>query len=282
MAGFVERLRRFRLVVRGPWLVVLSVVLALSARTTNAVLAQAALDAPAGASSSLATPSGEITSVNSSSVTVGLAAGSPTSAQGLVVYRSTQTGSVAVAGCPTTDPALVTCTDTGLAPGNFYQYRVFAYAAGVSTPNPSPMVTRTPGGLPVAPTASYAIATSGSSVQLGWADNSADETGFRVYRLLAGVWSPVGVAAANATSFTDSTAPAASLQVYLVSAFNSFGERAADSYEYAIAWGGPIVGAGAPDAPSDGPTTPQPSLAIWSTELRTTCPRCCARCPSWT
>ena len=67
-------------------------------------------------------------------------------------------------------------------------------------------------------------ATAATS-QLTWADNSSNETGFRVERKIgiAGTFSVIATAGANATSYSDSTLANSTTYCYRVNAFNAAG-----------------------------------------------------------
>jgi hypothetical protein len=79
---------------------------------------------------------------------------------------------------------------------------------------------------PAAPSSLTATAVAATQVSLAWADNSSDETGFKVERSLGapGAWVQIGTTGAAATSYTDTTAAAATLYYYRVRATNSAGD----------------------------------------------------------
>jgi hypothetical protein len=84
------------------------------------------------------------------------------------------------------------------------------------------------GSLPAAPPATP-IRPSNSSAptktaRLSWKDNSKNEDGFRVYRIVGNQISKIAELGPNATSFVDQAAP--SKACYVVVAFNSAGESA--------------------------------------------------------
>ncbi len=71
------------------------------------------------------------------------------------------------------------------------------------------------------PSSLSATAVSSSQVNLSWTDNSSDETGFTVERKTgSSSFASIGSAAANATSFSDSTVSAGETYTYRVRAFN--------------------------------------------------------------
>jgi predicted esterase len=92
-----------------------------------------------------------------------------------------------------------------------------------------------PGAAPATPLAIGANAASFKKVNVSWADNSSNETGFEIYRSPAynGTFSVIGKANANTTSFEDNTVSAASRYYYKVRAIGLYGESAiSSSYPY--------------------------------------------------
>jgi len=87
-----------------------------------------------------------------------------------------------------------------------------------------------PGTPPAAPSGLSVTGTSSSSVSLAYTDNSSDEFGFEVWRGtssgVCGTGTLVGNAAANVTSFTDTSASPATTYFYAVSAYNGGGSSA--------------------------------------------------------
>jgi hypothetical protein len=77
---------------------------------------------------------------------------------------------------------------------------------------------------PAAPSALTASALSGSQIKLNWADNSTNETGFKIERSTDGVnFTQVTTTAAGATTYTDSGLASANTYFYRVRATNSSG-----------------------------------------------------------
>ncbi|UYQ95238.1 fibronectin type III domain-containing protein [Chitinophaga horti] len=79
--------------------------------------------------------------------------------------------------------------------------------------------------VPAAPSTVKATALTYNKIGLTWADNSNDETGFEIYRATSnyGTYALIGTAAANATSFTDTTVNPVTTYFYQVQAINSNG-----------------------------------------------------------
>jgi FtsP/CotA-like multicopper oxidase with cupredoxin domain len=134
-----------------------------------------------------------------------------------------QIGQVAAA---TGTGATRTFNDTAIAPGLVYQYRVKAInVTGASTTSSAyagPAVIDMTIGVPTSLTA----VVTATQVQLGWTDNSTNETGFAVFRSADGgaTWMQAGTAAAlagtgGARTFNDNALaliPGASYQYYVV------------------------------------------------------------------
>lgn len=86
-------------------------------------------------------------------------------------------------------------------------------------------------GLPPAkPSNLTATAVSHKQINLQWADNSTNETGFEIWRSTNQVedFVTIGNAAANATTFSDTTLSAATTYYYRVKAIGQYGESAFD------------------------------------------------------
>jgi hypothetical protein len=86
-----------------------------------------------------------------------------------------------------TGAGATTFSDTGLTAGATYSYRVLAFntAGGnsdYSNTAEATTSTATPPPAPIAPSNLTATAASSSQIDLGWTDNSSDETGFEIER----------------------------------------------------------------------------------------------------
>jgi titin len=117
-------------------------------------------------------------------------------------------------------------SDSGLAAGTTYTYRVRATnSAGDSNfTNVSTIITPTPVLVPTSPNQLGAIASSESSIDLTWADNSSNETGFRLHRASDGLnFTEIATLGANVTSFSDTNITAGVNYTYRIRAFNAAG-----------------------------------------------------------
>ncbi len=112
-------------------------------------------------------------------------------------------------------------TDTGLNCSSVYLYRVRATSDLVAS-GYSNVVTATT--LVCAPSALTATALSPTQVRLGWADNSPDESGFKLERSPnALTWTQVVTAAANTTAYTDTNLSCSTRYYYRLLAYNGLG-----------------------------------------------------------
>jgi FtsP/CotA-like multicopper oxidase with cupredoxin domain len=121
--------------------------------------------------------------------------------------------------------ALVTYSDTPVAGGTTYYYRVIAYnAAGDALSPPTTSIT-TPT-VPAAPTGLTATVTPyATTVLLAWTDNSANETGFTVEKATNPGFTGAltFILPAGTIGYTDSAVVAGTRYYYRVSAFNAAG-----------------------------------------------------------
>jgi titin len=119
-----------------------------------------------------------------------------------------------------------------LSPGTQYFYRIRATNSGSDSANSNVANATTSQPVPTVPAAPsnlVATAVSTSQINLTWADNSNNETGFIVERSLNGVdgWTSVATPAANATSFNNTTGLNSNTKYYYrVRATNGVGDSA--------------------------------------------------------
>ena len=108
----------------------------------------------------------------------------------------------------TPPPAATGYGDAALATGATYHYQVRARSAAGSSPWTASVSATTDAGIapsePAAPSGLAATPQAGGAVELSWADNASDETGFEVQRAAgSGLFVTVGTPAADATAWTD-------------------------------------------------------------------------------
>lgn len=75
--------------------------------------------------------------------------------------------------------------------------------------------TSTPPAAPSGLTATLNI----NSVTLNWADNSSDESGFKMYKTIGGLWTDIGNVSANTTSFVDTSVAPGNSYYYHIQSF---------------------------------------------------------------
>lgn len=124
-----------------------------------------------------------------------------TGEQGFRIERSPDAGAT-WAQVAQLGPNAVTWTNTGLTPATAYWYRVRAFDGAINGAysNVASATTVEP---PAAPANLVAIPLTTTSIRLAWTDQSTTEQGFRIERSSdGGTWTQVGVALANATSYT--------------------------------------------------------------------------------
>lgn len=144
--------------------------------------------------------------------------------------------------------------DTATASGQSYDYYVtsVAYQGGESAPSATVTANAGTGTVtaPASATNVAATANTANSVTVRWADNSGNETGFRVERKLTnGAYAAVGTVAANVLTFTDTSVTGSTGYTYRVIAINAAGD-AATSNESTVT------------TPATTPTTPAAPVAL--------------------
>ncbi len=114
--------------------------------------------------------------------------------------------------------------DATVQPGNAYFYRLRAFDAGGGYTEYSDEASGQQAAS-ATPSALTATRLSNTSVRLNWADNTSDESGFKIERRTgsAGTYSEIGATAANAASYDDSTVQAATTYFYRVRAYATAG-----------------------------------------------------------
>lgn len=108
-----------------------------------------------------------------------------------------------------------TYIDTGLTASTSYFYRISVNNLVGSSGYSNVASAKTSGYPPSAPTLLIAVASSQTQINLTWADNSSDETGFKIERSTSatGAYSVVATLAENSTNYSD-TGLTASITYY--------------------------------------------------------------------
>lgn len=142
-----------------------------------------------------------------------------------------QGATVNVATSPTTTAKTVSVRVTGTGGGRSHTAVANLTIVG-GDPPPAP---------PSNPVA--AALTSTVQINLAWAKNSNNETGFKVERKTgsAGTWSQVGSVGANVTTYQDGAISPNTEYYYRVRAYNEAGESASSNEARATSWGGVVA-----------------------------------------
>jgi fibronectin type 3 domain-containing protein len=112
-------------------------------------------------------------------------------------------------------------TDTSVAAGTTYYYRVQALDGTISSPYSNTASATTPSTVVLAPTNLNATAVSSSQINLTWTDKATNETGYTVQRSTNGTnWSTIATLGANSTSYADTGLASGTTYYYRVQAFN--------------------------------------------------------------
>ncbi|MCY3714372.1 MAG: fibronectin type III domain-containing protein [Gemmatimonadetes bacterium] len=118
-------------------------------------------------------------------------------------------------------------TDSGLSASTTYVYRVRAYNANGNSSYSGTDRATTQSNLPRAPSSLSATAKSSSRIDLGWTDNSDNETGFKIERKLSSAanssFRQVGTTSANDNDYSDSGLSEGTGYTYRVRAYNASG-----------------------------------------------------------
>src|SRR5438876_1179641 len=117
-------------------------------------------------------------------------------------------------------------TDSGLAEGTKYYYRVRAYNTLVNSGYTSEKNATTLSNLPLAPSGLTASVVSSSKITLAWTDNSNNETGFIISRKTGsgGTYADIHTTSENITTWSDTTVVDGTQYYYKVRATNSAGD----------------------------------------------------------
>jgi hypothetical protein len=117
--------------------------------------------------------------------------------------------------------------DNGLTPLDPYVYRVRAFNSVGPSAYWSNAAWATTAIAPAAPSGLAVRTATNAPPRLTWADNSSNETAFAIFRKdSSGVWSRIGLVAANTTVYVDTTAAAKTTYTYRVRATNNQGASA--------------------------------------------------------
>jgi phosphodiesterase/alkaline phosphatase D-like protein len=138
--------------------------------------------------------------------------------------------------------------DTGLTANTPYFYRVQATNANGGSPFSNVASATTSTGIPAAPSNLLATAVSTSEIDVSWANNATNQTGFLIQRSTDGTtFTQLATVAANVTSFNDTGLTANTQYFYRVQATNANGGSPFSNVASATT----ATSSGAPAAPSN-------------------------------
>jgi titin len=170
-----------------------------------------------------------------------------TSEQGFKVERSTDGSNWQIVGYAVANASA--WTNSNLAAGTTYSYRVFAYD-GTATSAYSNVATASTLVPPAAPSDATAAALSATSIRVTWTDNTTTEQGFKVERSLDGVaWQVAGYATANGTSWTNYSLGAGTTYHYRVFAYDGPAASNLSNTTMATTFGPPAAPSGVTATP---------------------------------
>ena len=154
-----------------------------------------------------------------------------TNETGYKIERCTNAGCTAFAQIAQVGADVAAYSDTGLTGGTSYSYRVRATnAAGDSGySNVASATTTVVAQPPAAPTALGASAASSSQINLTWADNATNETGYKIERCAGSgctAFAQIAQVGGNVTTYSNSALTASTSYSYRVRATNATGDSA--------------------------------------------------------
>ena len=118
-----------------------------------------------------------------------------------------------------------TYTDTDLAPGTAFYYRVAAYNQNGNSGFSNTASATTAEVPPESPANLGAVAASATQIDLSWQDTSGNETGFKIERSPDGTaqWAEIAVSGANTTGYPDTSVSPGTTYYYRISSYNAAG-----------------------------------------------------------
>jgi len=128
-----------------------------------------------------------------------------------------------------------TYQDTGLTAKSYNYYRVYAFNDSGNSTTYASGWAQTPDTIPNAPTGLAASTTSSSAITLTWADNSGNETGFKIERSPNGVdtWTGIYTTSSSAIMYSNSGLTYNTTYYYRIRSYNTAGNSNYTTVVYA-------------------------------------------------
>ena len=172
--------------------------------------------------------------------------------QGFKIERCTGAGCSDFAQIATVGANITSYANTGLSASTSYSYRVRAYntVGDSDTSNIASAVTTSAPVPPNAPSNLSAAAVSSSQINLTWADNATDESGFYIERCAGASctnFAQIATVGADVTSYANTGLAASTSYSYRVRAYNVAGNSAYSNTASAVTLAAPAV----PNAPTN-------------------------------
>ncbi|MFZ3136591.1 MAG: fibronectin type III domain-containing protein [Thermodesulfovibrionales bacterium] len=143
---------------------------------------------------------------------------------GFKIERKTGTGGT-YSQIATVSANTTTYSDTGLTDNTTYYYKAKAFNAGGDSSYSNEVSATTITALPAAPTNLTANTVSASQINLNWADNATNETGFKIERKTGGgTYAQIATVSANVTAYSDTGLASNTIYYYRVRANNTAGD----------------------------------------------------------
>ncbi|GKT07291.1 C1 family peptidase [Desulforhabdus sp. TSK] len=149
---------------------------------------------------------------------------------GFKIERCKGSGCTSFSQIATLGAGVRTYNNSGLAGGASYTYRVRAYNSSGNSNYSNTATAETPAAIrPVAPTGLSAAASSSTQIDLSWADNSNNETGFKIERCTGSTctyFRQIATVGPNINTFSNTGLSKYSVYRYRVRSYNSYGNSA--------------------------------------------------------
>jgi hypothetical protein len=171
-----------------------------------------------------------LTATASSSTQINLSwADNSSNETGFKIERCQGSSCTSFAQVGTVGGGVNTYNNTGLSGGTSYTYRVRAYNSGGDSAYSSTATAVTAAAAttrPTAPSALTATASSSTQINLSWADNSSNETGFKIERCKGSTctyFTQIAAVGPNIKTYSNTGLSKYSIYKYRIRAYNVYG-----------------------------------------------------------